>query len=339
MSAPIPLLTIDDLAIDLQTFRGRARVVDGVSLSINPGETLGLVGESGSGKSLTASAIIRLLPRAARIVGGSVRFEDNDLVGASEEELAKIRGGKIAMIFQSSVLVLNPLMRVGDQIARVCRAHGSGDDGDANDRAVELLAQVGMANPERVARSYPHQLSGGMVQRAQIALMMAPRPRLLVADEPTTGLDVTTEAQIFDLLRHLRETTGVAILLISHDLGTVAENCDRVAIMHGGHIVETGPTRAIFKQPRHPYTQALLASIPRADRAMPLTSPLRGQAPDVFALPDRGCRFAMRCPAVMETCRVERPPLVATEPDHLVLCELYRPRAGSPAEAEVVARA
>lgn len=335
MSLPPPLLAVEDLSIDLRTFRGRARVVDGVSLTIRPGEALGLVGESGSGKSLTAVAIVRLLPRAARIAGGRILFDGRDLVHAGEDELARLRGAQIAMIFQSSVLVLNPLMRVGDQIARVCRAHERLGNAAAHARAVELLGQVGMANPERVARSYPHQLSGGMVQRAQIALMMAPRPRLLIADEPTTGLDVTTEAQIFDLLRSLREATGVAILLISHDLGTVAENCDRVAIMHGGHVVEVGPTRAIFKQPRHPYTQALLASIPRADRRTDLTSPLQGQPPDVFALPDRGCRFASRCPAVMEVCRLERPPLVTTDPGHAVLCQLYRDRVATVPEREV----
>jgi oligopeptide/dipeptide ABC transporter ATP-binding protein len=229
-------------------------------------------------------------------------------------------------------------MRVGEQIARVCRAHERLGNGAAHARVIELLGQVGMANPERVARSYPHQLSGGMIQRSQIALMMAPRPRLLIADEPTTGLDVTTEAQIFDLLRSLREATGVAILLISHDLGTVAENCDRVAIMHGGHVVEVGPTRAIFKHPMHPYTRALLASIPRADRRTALDSPLHGQPPDVFALPDRGCRFATRCPAVMEICRVERPPLVTTDASHEVLCQLYGDRVAT-ADRREVARA
>jgi oligopeptide/dipeptide ABC transporter ATP-binding protein len=324
MTTREPLLAVEDLTIDLQTFRGRARVVDRVSLTIQPGETLGLVGESGSGKSMTAMAILRLLPRAARITGGRIRFEGEDLLAKSEDALQELRGSRIAMIFQSSVMVLNPLMRVGDQIARVARAHQRMDKTAAHDRAVEMLRQVGIAGPERVARSYPHQLSGGMIQRSQIALMMAPQPRLLIADEPTTGLDVTTEAQIFDLLRTVREATSVAILLISHDLGTVAENCDRVAIMHGGHVVETGPTRRIFKNPQHPYTQALLGSIPRADRAAVLDSPLRGQAPDVFLLPDIGCRFVSRCPAAMEICRTERPPLVAVEDGHTVLCQLHR---------------
>jgi peptide/nickel transport system ATP-binding protein len=272
----------------------------------------------------------RLLPGAARVTSGRIIFDGQDLLTLPEEALAPMRGSRIAMIFQSSVLVLNPLLRVGDQIARVCRLHEGIAKGSAHARAVDLLRQVGIAAPERVARSYPHQLSGGMIQRAQIALMMAPRPRLLIADEPTTGLDVTTEAQIFDLLRTLRRATGVSILLISHDLGTVAENCDRVAIMHGGHIVESGPTRAIFKQPWHPYTQALLASIPRADRAALLDSPLRGQAPDVFLLPAVGCRFAARCPAAMEVCRAERPPLVAMEDGHSVLCQLYGTRAPVP---------
>jgi len=321
-----PLLAVEDLTIDLATFRGRARVVDRVSLTIQTGETLGLVGESGSGKSMTAMAITRLLPRAAHVTDGQIRFEGEDLLAKSEDALQQIRGSRIAMIFQTSVMVLNPLMRVGDQIARVVRAHRPGNKTAAQDRAVEMLRQVGISAPERVARSYPHQLSGGMIQRAQIALMMAPQPRLLIADEPTTGLDVTTEAQIFDLLRSVQEETNVAILLISHDLGTVAENCDRVAIMHGGHVVETGPTRRIFKNPQHPYTQALLGSIPRADRAAKLDSPLRGQAPDAFLLPDIGCRFVSRCPAAMDICRMEQPPLVIVESDHTVLCQLHRPR-------------
>lgn len=319
-----PLISVEGLTIDLRTFRGRARVVDRVSLTIQPRETLGLVGESGSGKSLTAMAMLRVLPRAAQITGGRIRFDGEDLLLKSEAELQAIRGSQISMIFQTSVMVLNPLMRVGDQIARVCSTHQRMDKAAAHDRAVEMLRQVGIGGPERVARSYPHQLSGGMIQRSQIALMMAPKPRLLIADEPTTGLDVTTEAQIFDLLRSVREATSVAILLISHDLGTVAENCDRVAIMHGGHIVETGPTRRIFKHPQHPYTRALLASIPRTDRAAVLDSPLRGQAPDVFSLPDIGCRFVSRCPAAMEICRAERPPLVTVEDGHTVLCQLHR---------------
>ena len=327
MTPRAPLLDVEDLTIDLLTFRGRARVVDHVSLTIQAGETLGLVGESGSGKSLTAMALLRLLPRAARITSGRISFDGEDLFGKSEADLKEIRGSRIAMIFQTSMMVLNPVMRVGDQIARIIRAHQPLARSAAHDRAIEMLRQVGIADPARIARSYPHQLSGGMIQRSQIALMMAPQPRLLIADEPTTGLDVTTEAQIFDLLRSVQEATNVAILLISHDLGTVAENCDRVAIMHGGHVVETGPTRRIFKYPQHPYTRALLASIPRADRAAVLDSPLRGQAPDVFLLPDIGCRFVSRCPAAMEICRTERPPLVTVEDQHSVLCQLYRPQA------------
>ena len=331
ISASAPMLSIENLSIDLDVFRGKARVVDNVSLEVAAGEVVGLVGESGSGKSMTAMAVLRLLPRAAKVVGGRILLEGEDILTISEAKMSHLRGRQAAMIFQSSLLVLNPLLRVGDQIARIFRTHLRLPRHTAHERAVEMLGRVGIRNPERVARNYPHELSGGMVQRALIALMMAAQPRLLIADEPTTGLDVTTEVQIFDLLREIRRETGVAILLITHDLGTVAENADRVAIMHAGNIVETGPTHAIFKQPKHPYTRALLSSIPRFDASVTLESDLRGQAPDVFALRGDRCRFVSRCPLAMEVCLVQRVPLVQVSVGHSVLCHLY-------GDAQVAAR-
>lgn len=323
MRAASSLLSIDELCIDIDVFRGRARVVDRVSLEIGHGEVVGLVGESGSGKSMTAMAVLRLLPRAASITGGRILLEGEDILTWPAAEMSRVRGRQVAMIFQSSLLVLNPLMRVGDQIARILEIHLGLEKAAAHTQAVGMLDRVGIRQPERVSRSYPHQLSGGMLQRALIALMMAARPRLLIADEPTTGLDVTTEVQIFDLLKEIRRETGVSILLITHDLGTVAENADRVAIMHAGHIVETGPTRAIFKDPKHPYTRALLSTIPRTDAYGQLESTLRGQAPDVFTLRGDRCRFLSRCPAAIAACWQERPPLVDVAANHMVLCHLY----------------
>src|SRR5438445_8453554 len=323
MPAALPLLSIEDLSIDLDVFRGRARVVDRVSLEVEEAQVVGLVGESGSGKSMTAMAVMRLLPRAASIAGGHIRLDGRDVLSMSEADMRRLRGREVAMIFQTSLLVLNPLLRVGDQIARVFRTHAGLDQRSARVKAVEMLDRVGIRHPERVSHSYPHELSGGMIQRALIALMTAARPRLLIADEPTTGLDVTTEVQIFDLLREIRRETRAAILLITHDLGTVAENADRVAIMHAGHIVEAGPTRTIFKQPKHPYTRALLSSIPRYDGDQLSEPGLRGQAPDVFSLRGDGCRFAARCPDVMDVCVLKRPPLVDVEDGHSVFCHLY----------------
>jgi peptide/nickel transport system ATP-binding protein len=322
MRPAVPLLSIEDLSIELNVFRGRARVVDRLSLEVEEGEVVGLVGESGSGKSMTAMAVLRLLPSGASITGGTIRLGGRDVLTMSESEMSRVRGREVAMIFQTSLLVLNPLMRVGDQIARVFRTHDGMDQRSARVRATQMLDRVGIRHPERVSRNYPHELSGGMIQRALIALMTATRPRLLIADEPTTGLDVTTEVQIFDLLKEIRTETRTAILLITHDLGTIAENADRVAIMHAGHVVETGPTRAIFKTPKHPYTRALLSSIPRFDGRMPEAT-LRGQAPDVFSLKGDGCRFAGRCPDVIEICPLKRPPLVHVDAGHSVFCHLY----------------
>jgi len=317
------LLDIRDLSITLNTRRGTGRIVDRLSLTVRPGEAVGLVGESGSGKSMTALAVMRLLPRAAEISEGQILFEGEDLLAKEEAEMETVRGGRISLIFQSSKTALNPLMRIGDQIARAFEVRLGLPRRWAWDRAVEMLHTVGMPQPERRARSFPHQLSGGMAQRAMIALMLACRPQLLIADEPTTGLDVTTEAQIFDLIQELRRSLGNALLLITHDLGLVAANCERVAVMHAGHMVEFGRVRDVFRNPAHPYTQGLLSSIPRPDRPTLPQSTLVGRAPDPLSLPTEGCRFISRCPSRMTHCN-QPVPWVEVEPEHLVFCHLFR---------------
>ena len=317
-----PFLEVRDLSVRLSTSAGEGLVVEGVSLEIAAGESFGLVGESGSGKSMTALAIMRLLPRVARIDGGSVRIGGTDVLALAESSLRRYRGGEVGMIFQQARSSLSPLMRIGDQIERVIRTHGTANGSTPRAVAIELLRRVGMSAPERVARSYPHQLSGGMAQRALIAIVLAARPKLLIADEPTTGLDATTEAEIFDLLRELRESMGIGVLLITHDLALVAENCSRVAVMHGGHLVEEGNVDRVFGSPLHPYTRGLIGSLPRVDaEALPQVT-LEGRAPRLLEWPETGCRFIHRCPHRMPSC-AEPFAYVEPEPGHRVLCRLY----------------
>ncbi len=321
-SAAAPFLCVEDLSVRLTTDSGSGLVVEGVEFEIRPGESFGLVGESGSGKSMTALAIMRLLPAVASITGGSVSVGGVDVLALRQLALRGYRGGEVGLIFQQARSALTPLMRIGDQIERVIRTHESGNGVPPRQAAVELLRRVGMKRPERVARSYPHQLSGGMAQRALIAIVLAARPRLLIADEATTGLDATTEAEIFDLLRELRETTGIAILMITHDLALVAENCSRVGVMHAGHLVEQGPVERVFANPLHPYTRGLLGSIPRIDaEALPAVA-LQGQSPRLLEWPPAGCRFAQRCPHRLERC-AEPFDACDPEPEHRVLCRLY----------------
>jgi len=315
-------LEVDSLSVTLSTPDGEGRVVDDVSFEIHEGESFGLVGESGSGKSMTALSLMGLLPQAARVSGGSIRVGTSDVLTLSASQLRRIRGGDVGMIFQQARSALSPLLRIGDQIERVVRAHGSADGRAARDVCLEMLHRVGMNAPERVARSYPHQLSGGMAQRALIAIVLSAKPNLVIADEPTTGLDATTEAEIYDLLRELRAELGIAILLITHDLALVAENCQRTAVMHAGHLVEQGDVRSVFANPLHPYTRGLLASIPRVDaEAMPSVS-LEGRAPALLEWPPAGCRFISRCPHRMPACAVDFP-YFEPEPGHRVLCRLY----------------
>jgi oligopeptide/dipeptide ABC transporter ATP-binding protein len=310
MSAPdAPLLEVRDLAVGFDTDAGFLRAVDGVSFSVRRGRTLGIVGESGCGKSVTALSIMRLLPKpAGRIVGGRVLLGgDLDLVAASPERMHAVRGARIGMVFQEPMTALNPVHRVGRQIAEVFLLHRTKDKAEAMRLAVEMLGKVGIPAPERRALDYPHQLSGGMRQRVVIAMALACKPDLLIADEPTTALDVTIQAQILDLMRALQREMGMAIILITHSLGVVAEMCDDVIVMYGGRVAEQGPVEDIFARPAHPYTRGLLNSIPRVDapRKSRLAA-IRGNVPGLADLP-AGCRFQNRCPWRVEKCAQQAP--------------------------------
>ncbi|MFQ5689041.1 MAG: ABC transporter ATP-binding protein [Gemmatimonadota bacterium] len=303
------LLRVTDLRAYLDTEEGETRAVDGVSLAVWPGETLGLVGESGSGKSLTALAIVGLLPRPrGRIAGGSIRLRGEELLRASRSRMREVRGGEIGMVFQEPMTSLNPVLRIGDQVGETIREH-HGTRGDALDRAViELLERVGIPDPERRRRAYPHELSGGMRQRVMIAMAISCRPALLIADEPTTALDVTIQKQILELLSSLQRETGMALLLITHDLGVVGEVADRVVVMYAGQIVERGPVSGLFDRPLHPYTEGLLAAVPDPDvRRLPLPV-IPGGVPHPARWPS-GCRFHPRCPHAWPRCAAEPPPM------------------------------
>src|SRR5829696_70145 len=283
------LLDVQDLTVIFAGAGPPVTAVDRVSFQIAPGETLGLVGESGSGKSVTAFSILRLLQPPGRITGGRVMFEGRDLLALPEREMREVRGAKISLIFQEPMTALNPVMRVGDQIAEALTVHRMAGRSDARLRAIELLEAVKITDPERRVDDYPHQLSGGMRQRVMIAIALACRPPLVIADEPTTALDVTVQAQILDLLRAMKREFGISLLLITHDLGVIAETADRVAIMYAGRIVETGAVREIFRNPKHPYTQGLLASIPGGAPGQRLRA-IEGTVPMLGALPP-GCDF------------------------------------------------
>jgi oligopeptide/dipeptide ABC transporter ATP-binding protein len=311
------LLTIRNLAVHFDTDEGVVQAVDGASLQVGRGEVVGLVGESGSGKSVTALAILRLLRPPARVVGGRIDFDGRNLLACSEEEMRAVRGAQISMVFQSPRTSLNPVLPVGRQIERLLVQHGTTPPGQARARVVEMLREVGIGEPERRAGQYAHQLSGGMCQRVMIAMALATNPRLLIADEPTTGLDVSIAAQILDLLGDLGRRTGAAILLITHDLGVVARRCDRVVVMHAGQTVEWAPVRALFHTPAHPYTRALLRSIPRVAGAGEM-EPIPGWVPSLLA-PPPGCRFAPRCALVRPECRTPVP-VRALDADHRVAC-------------------
>ena len=318
-SSAEPLLEVRDLVVEFETPRGTVRAIDGVSFSIAPGATLGLVGESGCGKSVTSLAILRLLDGNARIRSGSIRFEGRDLLALPEDEMRKLRGARVAMIFQEPSTSLNPVFTVGAQVAEALRLHRGLSRADAWSGAVDLLRMVEIPDAERRARSYPHEMSGGMKQRVMIAMAISCEPALLIADEPTTALDVTIQAQILDLLRSLKDRLGMSLLLITHDLGVVAAETDEVAIMYAGRIVEQAPATELFAAPAHPYAQALLASLPRLEhRARRLTA-IPGRVPDLLALPS-GCRFRDRCPRADERCAADDPRLHALAPQRAVAC-------------------
>jgi peptide/nickel transport system ATP-binding protein len=313
-----PLLEVRGLSVEFATDAGRVSAVDAIDLAVGRGEILGLVGESGSGKSVTALALLRLIRPPGRIAGGSIRFDGRELLALPEEAMRRVRGAEIAMVFQNPRTALNPVLPVGRQIARLYRLHQGCPPAQARRRTLEMLGLVGIPEPERRAAQYTHQLSGGMCQRVMIAMALATSPRLLLADEPTTGLDVSIAAQILDLLRELGRRTGASIVLITHDLGVVAGLCDRVAVMHAGQLVECADVRALFRAPAHPYTQALVRSIPRVDREVAM-EPVPGVVPSLLE-PPPGCRYADRCPEVLDVCRTVRPALSASGPDHEVAC-------------------
>ncbi len=314
------LLEVADLRTQFTTKDGTVKAVDGVSFYLDPGEMLGIVGESGCGKSVTALSIMQLIPPPGRIVGGRVLFEGRDLAKLSEEEMQEVRGVSIAMIFQDPMTSLNPVFRTGWQVAEPVRLHKSMDKGRAMGVAVSMLGKVGIPSPESRARDYPHQFSGGMRQRAMIAMGLTTMPSVLIADEPTTALDVTIQAQILQLLRDVNREFGTATILISHNLGVVAGMCQRIMVMYAGKIVESGPTADVFAHPKHPYTWALLKSIPRldADTRQPLR-PIEGVPPDLIDLP-RGCSFHPRCPFRIERCSQDTPALEHVGETQMAAC-------------------
>jgi oligopeptide/dipeptide ABC transporter ATP-binding protein len=327
------LLSVEGLTTRFDTPAGKVTAVNEVSFQIRQGETLGLVGESGSGKSVTAFSIIRLVQPPGRVVAGRVLFQGRDLASLSEDELRQVRGAGIGFVFQEPMSALNPVMRVGDHIAEALRVHGLANRTEARARAIDLLRAVRIVDAEHRVNDYPHQLSGGMRQRVMIAIALACRPPLVIADEPTTALDVTVQAQILDLLRDMKREFGISLLLITHDLGVIAETADRVAIMYAGRIVEQGPVREIFRRPAHPYTRGLLASIPGGAAGSRLRA-IDGLVPNLSALPV-GCSFVPSCPERMPQCEASFPGVSTVAAEHSVRCHLHNvsdPRLTASAE-------
>ncbi len=320
------LLQVQDLHVEFRTRRGAALVLNGVSFDVNPGETLCVVGESGCGKSMTALALLRLIPSPpGRISGGRVLLQGENLLEASEARMREVRGNRISMIFQEPMTSLNPVFSVGDQIGESLRLHAGMNSGQARARSIEMLRQVGIPAPERRVDEYPHQLSGGMRQRVMIAMALACRPDLLIADEPTTALDVTVQAQIFDLLRELQSDKGTAIMLITHDMGAVAEMADRVIVMYAGRVIEQGTCAEVLGAPQHPYTQGLIDCLPelgssQGEGRTELVE-IKGMVPSIFELAS-GCPFRDRCPYAMPTCAREMPPMFDAGGSHNAACWL-----------------
>ncbi|MDI3340709.1 MAG: ABC transporter ATP-binding protein [Sphaerobacter sp.] len=347
-SGGTPLLEIDDLAVRFATRRGEVRAVDGVSLRLHEGEILGIVGESGSGKSMTLLSILRLIPRQGRIARGAIRYRGQNLLDLPMRAMRALRGRDIAMVFQDPMTTLNPVFPVGEQIREALRIHGLLNQdrkrrwpqdlfdrrllAAERDAVVRVMQEVGIPAPALRYRDYPHQFSGGMQQRALIAIALACRPRILLADEPTTALDVTIQAQILDLMRQINRDHGTSIILVTHDLAVAAEFCDRIAVMYAGRIVESGATADVLFRPQHPYTEGLLRSIPRLDGDRAPLEPIPGEVPDLAALPSRGCPFAPRCHRAVPDCVEQDPPWVAVGPQHYARCLLHgtaRPERGA----------
>jgi len=315
------LLEVRDLYLEFKTSRGQLKALNGITFDVQPGEVFGLVGETGCGKTVTGLSILRLLPRSASITGGQVIFEGVDLLTLGRSEIKSVRGKKIAMIFQDPSTSLNPVFSIGSQIERVVHQHMKVTKQQAAVKALEVLAAVGLPDVERIMSSYPHQLSGGMQQRVMIAMALSCNPRLLIADEPTTSLDVTIQAQILKLLRDLQKKFDVSVILITHNLGVIAQTCDRLAVLYGGRVAESGITREIFVNPQHPYTGGLMNAIPRPGSRGKRMAAIPGAVPtNPGAIV--GCAFAPRCEFALERCRTESPPLVQVGKNHLSACFL-----------------
>ena len=331
MSEPItqPLLSVKNLKTYFYTEDGVVKAVDGLDFAVKPGEVLGLVGESGCGKSVTSLSVMRLVSAPGKVVEGEIIFEGRNLLELSEREMVDIRGNRISMIFQQPQSSLNPVFKVGDQVAEVLRIHQRLDKTHSWDRAVELLRLVGIPDPEKKAHSYPHEMSGGQAQRVMIAMALALNPQLLIADEPTTALDVTIQAQILDLMRALRSELNTAVILITHDLGVIAEMADNVAVMYAGRIVEQTDVNTLFAKPLHPYTRGLIDSIPILGKVKDRLEVIPGSVPNLINLPP-GCRFAARCKARIQynltICSQEEPDLAPVQYGHAVRCWLYLDR-------------
>jgi oligopeptide/dipeptide ABC transporter ATP-binding protein len=317
-----PLLTVDRLTTVIHARKRTLRAVDNVSFSVGRGEILGLVGESGCGKSMTALSIMRLLPQTAESSEGSITFGGRDLLKLNSNEMRRVRGNDISMVFQEPMTALDPAFTVGYQITEVVRAHESVSGDEALNRAIRMLERLGIPNAKQRVNDYPHQFSGGMRQRVMLALALIMNPKLLLADEPTTALDVTIQAQILDLISQLRSELGLSVVLITHNLGVVNEIADRVAVMYAGEVVETGTVREIFTNPRHPYTQGLLRSMPYLTNRQPALHVIPGRVPELWAMP-KACRFAARCPNRIQTCIEQHPNLEMNEQKHELRC--YNP--------------
>lgn len=332
------LLSVKNLSTEFPIKKGIVRAVEDVSFDVDQGEILAIVGESGSGKSVTSLSIMGLLAEPGHVAGGSLEFEGKDLATLSEKQYRELRGNDMAMIFQEPMTSLNPVYRVGNQIVEAIRTHEKVSKAEAKDRAVDLLRKVGIPSPEARINDYPHQMSGGMRQRVMIAMALACNPKLLIADEPTTALDVTIQAQILDLLRRLRDDTGMAVLLITHDLGVVSETADRVVVMYCGQVVEEAEVRTLFDHPMHPYTLGLLKSIPRLeDDDSKRLYMIKGMVPNPLEMPP-GCHFSDRCDSCMDICRTKVPELVDVD-GHKVRCFLYESADGEVKSEEAIARA
>ena len=317
------LLEVKDLHVSFFTPAGEVKAVGGISYDLNYGEVMGVVGESGSGKSQEAYSIMGLLQSPGKVTGGSITFEGKDVLAMSKEEMTNFRGNKVAMIFQNPMTCLNPVYTIGNQLVEALRAHDKSiSKEDAEKRAMEMMEMVGINNVEKRMKQYPHEFSGGMRQRVMIAMGLICHPQLLIADEPTTALDVTIQAQILDLIRDLNQEMNTSVVFITHDLGVVSELCDTVIVMYNGHIVEKAPTADIFREPLHPYTQGLLSAIPRITKERKPLSTIEGMVPNPVER-IKGCRFWPRCPKACDRCRKEEPPVFSVGEDRQVRCWLY----------------